>query len=435
MNNVGLIISREYTARVKKKAFIFTTLLMPVVMLALMFAPMLLQKLGDSTPDMVTVVDRSGQIGEALVENGNLPYSLSTMPVDSVLADSNMSTILVLGENVVDDPRAVTLYTRGNSSLELESVLRDDVKDAIETVRLRAYDIENLNEILAEVNADVAISSQKIDDEGNTEASDVLTGFLVGIAMSFILYMFIVIYGQLVMQSIIEEKNNRVLELIVTSVKPTHLMLGKILGVGAVAVTQVLIWAALITAFISLVLPEIMGPQLVSEVEAFRSGTLDPAAVTTDMSLIQTLAMLSSLGFIFSVFGYLVVFLIGGFLLYASLYAAIGAAVDNAQDGAQLQVFALIPILVGMMFSMSVGSNPDSELAVILSIVPFTSPMVMMARIPLGVPAGEIALSIGLLVLTIALAIWFTAKIYRVGIFMYGKKPTVKELIRWARYK
>lgn len=434
-NNISIIISREYFMRVRKKAFYVTTLIMPILMIGLMFAPALMQNMGGELPEKITVVDATGKLGAPLAVNSRLNYVTLPVTAEEAIADTDNQVILVFGENAVSDPTAITLYTRGSSSLQLETIISGDAKAAIEAVRLESYDIPDLENIINEINADVVLNSQKLSDKGETEASDSLTGFLVGMAMSIILYFFIMIYGQLVMQSVIEEKSNRVLELIVTSVKPTHLMLGKIIGVGAVAVTQVLIWAAIIVAFVQFILPLIAGPELSAEVAALKNGTLDISAATTDPAILQSMAMLSSLGFIFQVFGYLLVYLIGGFMLYASLYAAIGAAVDNPQDGAQLQTIIIVPIIIGFMFAMSTGSNPNSELATILSIVPFTSPMVMLSRIPSGVPAWEIITSIVTLFATIAVTIWFTAKIYRVGIFMYGKKPSWKELIKWARYK
>lgn len=434
MNNILLVISREYTQRVRKKGFIFTTLLMPVVMLAIMFSPALLSGIGSST-DTITIVDNSGKIAPYLIGNPSLPYAITDTPVDSLRIDTDVKTFVVIGEDIIDNPSSVSLYHRGGGSMETENLLRDDIKNAIETQRLDDMQLGNLKQVLNEVEADVMISTHKIDDEGNESSSNSVTSYLIGIAMTFILYMFIIIYGQLVMMSIIEEKNNRVLEIIVTSIKPTHLMLGKIIGIGAVAVTQVVIWVLLIAGFIEFILPGIVGSQMYAELDALRAGTLDPASATTDFGLLQVMAMLSSLSYIFSIFGYLVLFLIGGFMLYASLYAAIGASVDNAQDGAQLQVFCLVPVIVGLMFAMTIGQNPDSSLATVLSLIPFTAPMVMMARIPAGVPAGEIITSLAILYASIVAIIWFTAKIYRVGIFMYGKKPNVKELIKWARYK
>lgn len=434
MNNISLVISREYTQRVRKKGFIFTTLLMPVVMLAMMFAPALLSGIGSST-DTITIVDNSGKIAPYLIGNPSLPYAITDTPVDSLRLDTGVKTFVIIGEDIIDNPSSVSLYHRGGGSMETENLLRDDIKNAIEAQRLDDMQLGNLKQVLNEVEADVMINTHKIDDEGNESSSNSVTSYLIGIAMTFILYMFIIIYGQLVMMSIIEEKNNRVLEIIVTSIKPTHLMLGKIIGIGAVAVTQVVIWGLLIAGFIEFILPGIVGSQMYAELDALRAGTLDPASATTDLGLLQVMAMLSSLSYIFSIFGYLVLFLIGGFMLYASLYAAIGASVDNAQDGAQLQVFCIVPVIVGLMFAMTIGQNPDSSLATVLSLIPFTAPMVMMARIPAGVPAGEIITSLAILYASIVAIIWFTAKIYRVGIFMYGKKPNVKELIKWARYK
>lgn len=434
MNNILLVISREYTQRVRKKGFIITTLLMPVVMLALMFGPTLLNGLG-SAPEAITIVDNSGKVAPYLIEHPSLPYVVSPLPADSLKADTSVGTFIVIGEDIIDNPTAVALYHRGGGSIETETLVKEDIKNAIENCRIEERQLGDIKQKLSEIEANVVISTHKIDDAGNESSSDTLTSFLIGIVMTFILYMFIIIYGQLVMMSIIEEKNNRVLEIIVTSIKPTHLMLGKIMGIGAVAITQVVIWAALIAGFITFALPGIVGDQLFAELSAFRAGALDPNTATTDLGMLQAMAMLSSLSYVFSIFGYLILFLIGGFALYASLYAAIGASVDNAQDGAQLQVFCIVPVIVGLMFAMSIGQNPDSSLATLLSMIPFTSPMVMMARIPGGVPTGEIIASLAILYASIVAIIWFTAKIYRVGIFMYGKKPNIKELIKWARYK
>lgn len=435
MNNISLVISREYTQRVRKKGFIFTTLLMPVVMLALMFAPVLLNGIG-SKVETITVVDNSGKLTSYLVTNPSLPYVITDEPVEDLKTNTDINSFLVIGKDIVDNPSDVTLYHRGGGSIEMEMLLKEDIKNAIESRRLEELNLGDIKKVMNEVEADVNITTQKIDDNGNVSSSNTLTSYLIGLVMSVILYIFILIYGQLVMMSIIEEKSNRVLEIIVTSIKPTHLMLGKILGIGAVAVTQVLIWAVLIAAFVQFALPAIVGDQIFAELAALKAGTLDITAIDPDhLGMLQILSMLSSLSYIFSIFGYLLLFLIGGFMLYASLYAAIGASVDNAQDGAQLQIFCIVPVIIGFMFGMTVGQNPDSSIATILSLIPFTAPMVMMARIPSGVPTGEIIASLAILYASIVLIIWFTAKIYRVGIFMYGKKPTVKELIKWARYK
>lgn len=411
MNNLSLIIGREYTTRVKKKGFIITTLVMPLFFVALMILPTLISEMNNK-PQTITVVDKSGQLMMPLMTSG-LPLAFPSEPVDSVLANEDYSSILVIGENVVSDPSDIALYNRGAENLQTRMILIESLKNIIEDIRLKEMGQDNVREILAQVEADVDISTYSLGDNGDTESSDAMVSFLVGMVMTFILYMFILMYGQMVMTSIIEEKNNRVLEILVTSVKPTHLMLGKLVGIGLVAVTQVVIWCGIIAGIVGWVLPAIASPEIM-----------------------ESMANISMLSEVFRIFGYLVVFLIGGFLLYASLYAAIGASVDNIQDASQLQTFAVIPVLIALMFSMSVAQNPNSEIATILSLIPLTSPMVMMARIPAaGVPMWEIIASIVILYISIYFVIWITAKIYRVGIFMYGKKPTIKELIRWARYK
>jgi ABC-2 type transport system permease protein len=248
-----------------------------------------------------------------------------------------------------------------------------------------------------------------------------MVSYMLGMLMMFMLYMFIILYGQMVMTSIIEEKGNRVLEIVVSSVKPTHLMLGKILGIGAVAVTQIVIWALLVFAFMQFGMPAL-------------SDTMSSAAAD-DADLATIMALISNTGFIMSMFGYMILFLIGGYLFYSAIYAAIGSAVDNIQDASQLQSVAIAPIILSLILSTAVVADPNSTLATWLSIIPFTSPMVMMTRLPFGVNAWETIASLVVLYASTLAIVWLSAKIYRVGIFMYGKKPSYKELIRWARYK
>ena len=235
-----------------------------------------------------------------------------------------------------------------------------------------------------------------------------------------VLYMFILIYGQMVMTSIIEEKNNRVLELVVSSVKPMQLMMGKILGVGLVAITQILIWGAILVAASLWLMPAL-------------TATL--AAESSDPGMLQALYQLGDPVFMATLMLMLTIFLIGGYLFYSSIFAAIGSAVDNIQDASQLTSLAVVPIIFALMVAMAVVADPNSSLAVWTSIIPFTSPMVMMARIPFGVPLWQEIVSVAVLFLSFFGMIWITAKIYRVGIFMYGKKPSIAELIRWTRYK
>lgn len=434
-SKIMLVISREYILRVRKKGFIITTLLFPVLLAALMFAPALLSGSEQSRPSSITVVDKSGDIAPQLLTSGHLTYKIVTDDLDSVMARNDSYPLLVLNADAGSGMTAASFYSYETPSMETAMLLKEDIGSAVETLRLKDFGIENLDEILSQVKTDVWLDTVVLNNDGTQKSSDAMTGMIVGMAMSFILYMFLLIYGQIVMHSVIEEKNNRVLELIVSSIKPTQLMVGKIAGVGLVAITQVVIWGAIICGFVEFGLPAILGADTMAAVNGVINGTIDPATANVDMSIVQMVSMVGSLGYIFNVFGYMIIYLAGGFMLYASIYAAIGASVDNAQDGAQLQTFATFPIIIAMVLSMTIAQDPNSTMAQWLSIIPFTSPMVMMCRIPSGVPAGEIILSLVLLIATVVFMLWLAAKIYRVGIFMYGKKPSLKELLRWARYK
>ena len=275
----------------------------------------------------------------------------------------------------------------------------------------------------------------KLNDSDEVVNSSSMISYIIGIVMSAVLYFFLLMYGQMVMTSIVEEKSNRVLELIVTSVKPMQIMMGKIIGVGLVAVTQLAVWALIIIGASTTLLPMLISPEVAGEVTAMGNGTLDLSQASINVDGLQALSIAGNTGYLMTIFGWLLLFLVGGFLLYAAIYAAIGSAVDNVQDGSQLQAFVLIPLILGFFMSTTVAANPDSGLAFWLSIVPFTAPMVMMTRIPFDIPTGEIVLSVAILYASFVAMVWIAGKIYRVGIFMYGKKPTINDLIRWVRYK
>lgn len=418
-NSLGLVIEREYFERVKRKSFIISTILVPVVMLALMAAPALFMILGKSEQKTVQVVDNTGVIASRLTGNDEIKFVSASESVDSLRADKNNEAILVIGSNAVEDPsHGITLLSRGSIAMMTDAYITGQIKNAVEDVRLEKYNIPDIKEIMRSVQADVKMSTVRIDQEKDTETSSELSYFL-SLTMDMILYMFIIIYGQMVMTSIIEEKNNRVLEIVVSSVKPTWLMLGKIIGIGLVAVTQILIWAVLLGACSLWTMP-MLG---------------DLGATSDNAEIAAAVSQLSDSGFIAGLFIYLLFFFIGGYLFYSAIYAAIGSAVDNVQDAAQLSTIATLPVIVGIISSMSVLANPGSTLAFWVSVIPFTSPMAMMSRLPYGVPTWEILLSLVVLYISFAFLIWLCAKIYRVGIFMYGKKPTLIEIIRWARYK
>ncbi len=436
MSKIGIVIEREYLERVKKKSFIITTILMPILMLALMMAPAAIMLFVDSSESKVLVVDNSKMIAQKLKDREDVKFELAhDITLDSALNREDVSSVLVIPANVINAQRStLKLYSNGPSSITTESAITDQVNSIIETERLKKYNIENLDTILSEVSSNVALSTVRNDKE-DEEAMSSGFSYAIGIGMAFILYMFLLIYGQMVMTSIIEEKGNRVLEVVVSSVKPAQLMMGKIIGVALVAVTQMVLWGILLSLMSAFVLPAVMPADAMADIAAVQSGNIDAVSDPSSLSMIQGAAMLGEVGRIISLVGLMTLFLIGGFLIYSSIFAAIGSAVDNIQDASQLTSVAVFPIIFGIIFAMVAASDPTGSVAFWMSMFPLTSPMVMVARIPFGIPAWEIILSLALLIAGFIFMVWLAGKIYRVGIFMYGKKPTIKEVIRWTRYK
>ncbi|MDE6196908.1 MAG: ABC transporter permease [Muribaculaceae bacterium] len=414
-----IIIAREYLERVKRKSFIITTLLAPLFMIALSLAPAAIMLLETPESKTVAVIDDTGMIAQRLSDSDEINFITVGESLDSARANEDIDAIITIGAKAVDRPDgAITVYFRGAPALNTDLYISDQLSRAIEDIRLESYNIDNIHQILESVKVDLSYPTIRIDKEEDANVSSALNYF-TALMMDMMLYMFIIIYGTMVMNSIIEEKNNRVLELIVSSVKPSSLMLGKITGIGLVAITQILIWAVLIIASSAWLIPFI--------------GSM-PAA-DADTELVSAISQLSDVGYMTSLFVYMLLFFIGGYLFYSAIYAAIGSAVDNAQDASQLSTVATMPVIIGIIASMMVIKNPGSTVSFWISIIPFTSPMAMMSRLPFGVPFWEIALSLALLYSGFMALIWLCAKIYRVGIFMYGKKPSLVEIIRWARYK
>lgn len=434
-SKIGIIIGREYRERVSKKSFIISTILMPLLMLGLMIAPALITIFSTADTKTIAVIDNSKVIAQNLKSNDKINYISFDAPLDSALANTDIDGVLLIEESILTSSTGVSLYTNEASSITIEENITSQIENTIEEQRLKNYDIENLEEILDAVKANVSLQTYQNDQEAGSNASSSFLSYIIGTIMTFMLYIFLLLYGQMVMTSIIEEKNNRVLEIVVSSIKPAQLMMGKIIGIGLVAVTQVLIWAALISVISGSILPALLPAEVMNEVTAFNNGTIDINTATNDADLLHALSVLGNVGYILSIFGYLILFLIGGFLFYSSIYAAIGSAVDNIQDAGQFQSIVVFPIIIGLILSMTVVNDPNSTLATIMSMIPFTTPMVMMARIPFGIATWEIIVSLVLLYISFLFMVWVAAKIYRVGIFMYGKKPSIKDLIRWINYK
>ena len=439
MSNISIIIQREFNERVRKKSFIITTLLMPLLMVALMAAPALIMQFSRGDEKRIAVIDESGLVAPRLESDEELrfePTDLTTEEARRTLTDR--FGVLRIGGDILENPSDVKLYANSSSSLSVENSITDQIERILEAEKLKRYNIDNLQQILDEVKTTVTLQTFRNDksQEEETHAQSSTVATVTGYVLGFILYMFLLIYGQMVMQSVIEEKNNRVLEVMVSSVRPFDLMMGKILGIASVAVVQVAIWGVLICGIGAAVMPHLMPSDVMASAQAMQQGMPDAAAASgMDPEMLQAVAAITDLGYIVRIFVCLLLFVFGGYLFYSAMFAAVGSAVDNVQDASQLQTPITLPIIRALLMMFAVIRDPNSQMAFWFSVIPFTSPIVMIVRIPYDIPLWEIALSLAVLYASFVGMVWFAAKIYRVGIFMYGKKPTLGELFKWVRYK
>ena len=436
MNKIGIIIAREFNERVKKKSFIITTILMPLLMIGMMAAPTLMMLFAKGEQKTLLVIDESSVVAPQLEGNEDVEFKTVDAALEEARKDMDVFGVLWIGENIVDSPSDVKLYTNSSSSMSLEESITAQIEKVIERERLKRYDIDNLEDIMKDLKASVTMTTYRNDqsEEGKDEqATSSVVSYLLGLVLGMMLYMFLIIYGSMVMTSVIEEKGSRVLDVLVSSVSPFQLMMGKILGVAAVAVTQIAIWGVLVCGIGSAVLPTLMPDDVMQSVEAVQAGQMTLEEADMDAETISALSLATDMSGLVMMFVWLLLFLLGGFLFYSAMFAAVGSAVDSIQDANQLQTPITVPIILALILAMSVFNDPNSPLAFWGSIIPFTSPVVMMARIPFDIPTWQIVLSLVLLYASVAGMAWVAGKIYRVGIFMHGKKPTFKELLSWVR--
>ena len=421
-------MAREFTERVRKKSFIVTTLLMPLFMVGMMVAPSLMMLYGGSEQKQVVVVDKSGFVAERMQSSEEVVFSqqnnLTKEEACQIYnAESGVFGILYINEAVKESGN-VQFITNSSSSLMLEELIESQLKNIIEREKLKErYNIDNLDQMLADVATPIVLNTFENNGTGNDdemESTSAGINYILGIVLGMLLYMVIIIYGQMVLTSVVEEKSSRVIDVMVTSCSPFQLMMGKILGIASVALTQIAIWAVLVISASKFLIPALFSADV---------------AATSDMMLQGVMGTLGDTGYITMLFAYLALFILGGFLLYASLYAAAGSAVDSVQDGQQFNTIIMMPIILAMIVMMSVFNDPNSPIAFWASMIPFTSPVVMIARIPFGIPTWEVVVSLVVLYLSFILTTYLSAKIYRIGIFMHGKRPSWGELGRWIRMK
>ncbi|MBN2460525.1 MAG: ABC transporter permease [Candidatus Cloacimonetes bacterium] len=447
MNKIPIIIAREYITRVRKKSFIIMSVLGPILFAALMILPAWLSQIEQTEVKRIAVVDSSHLFRNVIPETEFLKFDYLENVSINALKDNYASLgyygILYISHIVTYDPNSVIIYSAKQPNLATKMHISNHLENYIRDQKLKTYNIENLDDILKSVKTTINVRTIKITEEGEEKESSTGIMMAVGYVSGFLMYMFLIFCGTMVMRGVVEEKTSRIVEVIISSVKPFQLMFGKIVGIALVGLTQLLIW--IISTFIlvsiaqAIFFPEFtMTPteQVVSQdiMSASPAGENQSGGTEEMEQLRSALSTLKNIDFVVIILTFLFYFL-GGYFLYASMFAAVGAAVDNETDTQQFVFPILLPLILGIIVLFSITNNPDSPLAYWCSIIPFTSPIVMMARIPFGVPWADFFLSAGLLIAFFLGATWLAGKIYRTGILMYGKKPTFKEMLKWVRYK
>jgi len=434
MNHLPLIIKREYLAKVKNKSFILMTFLSPLFIVALLSLIAYLTSVNNEKVRTISVLDESGILSETLISSDQILYeSLNGMDLEDAKTTSNSNNaygLLHVPDLALEDvSEKIKFYSKESPSLSLISSLESKIEKRIGELKLKKMGVD-LSKISA---SKTYVNINQEDFEGvKTSKAGSFLKLIFGAAAGYLLFMFIIIYGNLIMRSVIEEKSSRIIEVIISSVKPIQLMLGKIFGTSLAGITQFAIWVILI-AILSFAASNFFGIDLSANPQQ-EMMTAAVSDVNANSELQALIAELHSLPLINLIVAF-VLFFVGGYLLYSSLYAAIGAAVDNETDTQQFLMPVVILLVVGFYVGFFTAlEDPHGTISVVFSYIPFTSPIVMLIRIPFGVPIWEQILSLSVLIFSFLVTVWIAAKIYRVGILMHGKKPSYKDLIKWLKY-
>ncbi|MDO5570630.1 MAG: ABC transporter permease [Bacteroidales bacterium] len=445
MSKIGLIIEREYLTRVYKKSFIVMTLTIPLIFIALAAVPALLSQVKDSKAKNIAVIDETGKYGSVLKNTETYNFipvkEISETPFEYYKdSDKDLYAILIINGDLIENPEKISIFSEKTITPGLKTDISSQLNPYLTDLKIASFNIPDLKDIIDESKVKIDINTVKWGEtsgssaEGPTEtksSSEVATA--LGFIFTFLIYMFIFAYGGMVMNGVMQEKTNRIVEVMVSSVKPFELMMGKIIGVALVGLTQFLLWVVIIGGGM---MAFGIGTA-VSSTDISALSQMDPAMTSqiADPSMIGKInEMIAGINFP-KLIGMFVIYFIGGYLLYASIFAAIGSVVDQEADTQQFMIPVTMIILFAFYAAIYSIENPDGPLAFWCSIIPFTSPIVMMVRLPFDVPAWQLLLSIFLLFITFIGSTMLAAKIYRTGILMYGKKITWGEMIKWLRYK
>ncbi|MBE6338056.1 MAG: ABC transporter permease [Lentimicrobiaceae bacterium] len=440
MNNLGIIIKREYLTRVKKRSFLLLTFLGPLFFAALMIAPSLLMLRSEKmeSKKAIVVLDESGMF-EGKIENtdaNTFIYENENANIDSLkkfVFDGIYDAFLYIPSTSLNIPVNAKLYSDKQIPMTLSSHIEREMKQVVEHQKLLASGIDP--DIVKASKTSINVSTIRMDEESGEKTSYAELEYIIGLVLALVIYFAIFLFSNQVLRGVIEEKTNRIIEVIISSVKPFELMMGKIVGIALVGLTQFLLWIVLTIGIYLVASGILIGPEVMSPSGTVMTEEISQIAETTEGQdiMLEAVNMVQSINFGAILWSFLFYFVFG-YLLYAAMFAAIGGMVDNETDSNQFSTVVSLPLIVAIVCSTAMVNNPDSSLGLWLSMIPFTSPISMMIRIPFGVPYWQVAVSLILLILTFILITWLAGKIYRTGILMYGKKPSFKEIWKWLRY-
>ncbi len=440
MNTLGLVIQREYLTRVRKKSFIIMTILSPILMVALSFFPLWLSTLDDGNEKNIAIIDNTGIYQDLFESTDTYKFQIVSQADEEesqLRLGKELYAILQITDDLSKNPRAVSITSEKQAPQDLHQLVESTLSEKVTQQKLdELTQSENVNaeavsqvRKIVEEGSKVSIRTLRWGEDGNVSESSTEVATIIGMVFTILIYMFILMYGSMVMQSVLEEKKSRIIEVMVSSLKPVKLLIGKIVGVGLVGITQLLIWAILLVGLFTGLSMFFVTPEQTSA-----AMTADMSGMSSDFDVQAILNTVMSVNW-FEIIVFFLIFFIGGYVLYASIFAMFASAVDSDEDTNQF----MAPVTIIIMFAFFAGfysvTNPDGPLAFWASLIPFTSPIVMMVRIPFGIPLWEKLLSVVLLYGTFIGISVIAAKIYRVGILMYGKKPSIKEMIKWLKYK
>lgn len=432
MNKILIIIQREFLKRVRTKGFIILTITMPFIMAALVFVPLWLSSIENDEQQKVAVIDPTGVYAKALKASKSFAFSAQPVITEEMRSeDSPYDAVVAISGDLVKNNGKVTIYSHKEIPGNMLDYIQSKLNETVQKQKLEATGIAGLDKIIDDVQRDVNMKTVKWSKEGDEQASSTYVAIIVGGIFTLLIYIFVITYGGMVMQSVIEEKTNRIIELLVSSVKPFQLMMGKIIGVMLVGIAQMALWGVMLSIIMTVASVGfgISQAQSIAAGQPMPSPTMNMSQDTQELLTAIVNLPYAEIGLMF------IIMFVGGYLLYSSFFAATGASINEQEDANQFVVPITMITLFGLYAAMYSIENTDGPLAFWASLFPLTSPIVMMIRIPFGVPLWQELMSIALLYASAFLMIWIGGKIYRVGILMYGKKPSIKEIIKWMRYK